>query len=86
MFTFIEARAVTKDSIYGQAWEECEGTDDLTLEDFRELVSGWHAQEREDYGRVVSDYRLIETSDHFNDKVIAKYIVLSYGNPRFYAN
>lgn len=72
MFTQIEARGTNRDSLYGKQWEKCEGTDNLSIDDFNELVRTWSADEHNDYGHVVTDYRFMESVDGFSWVVVAK--------------
>ena len=57
------ARGLSRDSLYEtRRWECCEGSEGLTRSEAEELVREWSAQERADYGRVVTEYT-IRTAD-----------------------
>lgn len=59
----IFARGLSRASLYEtRRWECCEGSENLTLAEAQEIVDGWKAQERQDYGRVVTDYMIREAS------------------------
>ena len=47
-----------KYSVYGKDYELCEGTDDLTMDEMKELVRDWDEREVEDYGTVISTYKM----------------------------
>lgn len=63
MATCIEARHLPgerRSSLYGKEWELCEGTEGASQGDLNLLRTQWNADERESFGRVVSEYRLKE--------------------------
>ena len=52
------ARATDSRSLYSKEWEVCEGSEGLTRTECNELIAEWNAQEREDYGCVVTQYEV----------------------------
>lgn len=54
----IEARSLERFSIFSKDWEMCEGTENALQGDLNLLRTQWNGDERRDYGRVVTEYRM----------------------------
>jgi len=59
----IEAKALDqRRSLYAndaREWEHCEGTEGLTYFECQTLVKEWRQSEKDDFGMVVTLYRII---------------------------
>lgn len=57
----LQAKGLYRESLYDRkGWEDCEFSHGLTREECRELQKRWEAEEREDYGLVVTAYQIVE--------------------------